>query len=126
MDNNSCYFSSGFYRVNYMEDNWLSLIKQLNDQPTSIHVINRARLIDDAFNLARAGQLNYSIPLRLTQYLEKEDDIIPWFSAMNGLNYVLDRMRRSENGYADVKVDILVKLLLIYSFVIITIDCNNY
>lgn len=93
-----------------MEDNWLSLIEQLNDLPTNIHVINRARLIDDAFNLARAGQLNYNIPLRLTEYLIKEEDIIPWFSAMNCLNYVLERMRRSENGYADVKVGIIIQL----------------
>lgn len=67
-------------------------------------MLNRAQLIDDSFNLARAGKLNLTVPLKLTGYLEKEDDVVPWYSAMNGLDYVLDRMRRSENGYADVKV----------------------
>lgn len=94
----------GFFRVNYTEKNWLSLIKQLNDSPTAIHVLNRAQLIDDSFNLARAGKLNYTIPLNLVRYLEKEDDIIPWFSALNTLSYVLDRMRRNADGYFEVKV----------------------
>ncbi|VVC40903.1 Hypothetical protein CINCED_3A018294 [Cinara cedri] len=95
--------STGFYRVNYAEDNWLSLIRQLNSSPSAIHVLNRAQLIDDSFNLARAGRLNYSIPLSLLEYLRNEDDVVPWLSAMNCLEYVVDRMRRSQNGYDDVK-----------------------
>ncbi|XP_060860636.1 aminopeptidase N-like [Metopolophium dirhodum] len=95
--------STGFYRVNYTEDNWLSLIKQLNDSPKEVHILNRAQLIDDSFSLAKAGLLNYKIPMSFTQYLEKEDDIIPWFSAMNSLNYILNRMRRCRNALPDVK-----------------------
>lgn len=105
--------SSGFYRVNYSEDNWMSLIKQLNDSPGEVHVLNRAQLIDDSFNLARAGKLNYTIPLALTQYLEKENDLVPWYSAMNGLNYILYSMRRSKSGYGNVKVDIFRYILII-------------
>lgn len=102
-------FSSGFYRVNYSVDNWMSLIKQLNNSPTEVHVLNRAQLIDDSFNLARAGKLNYTIPLTLTQYLEKENDLVPWYSAMNGLDYVLNSMRRSKSGYGNIKVGIYDK-----------------
>lgn len=95
--------STGFYRVNYTEDNWLSLIKQLNDSPKEVHVLNRAQLIDDSFSLAKAGLLNYRIPMGFTEYLKKEDDIIPWFSAMDSLNYVLNRMRRFRYALIDVK-----------------------
>ncbi|XP_050432825.1 uncharacterized protein LOC126840878 [Adelges cooleyi] len=95
--------SSGFYRVNYDADNWLALIKQLNDSPKAIHVLNRAQLIDDSFNLAIAGKLNFSVPLTLSTYLEKEDDIIPWYSAKNGFTYLLEKMRRNEQEFADLK-----------------------
>ncbi|XP_015378864.1 PREDICTED: aminopeptidase N-like [Diuraphis noxia] len=95
--------STGFYRVNYTEENWLSLIKQLNDSFEEIHVLNRAQLIDDSFNLAKAGLLNYKIPMSFTDYLQKENDIIPWFTAMNSLNFVLNRMRRFRNALVDVE-----------------------
>lgn len=94
--------------MNYTEDNWASLTKQLETSPADIDVSNRAQLIDDSFNLARAGQLNYTVPLGLTRYLDKEDDVIPWFSVMDNLNYVLDRMRQSKEGYSDVKVCLLL------------------
>lgn len=83
----------------------MALIKQLNDSHTDIHVLNRAQLIDDAFTLARAGKLDYSIPLHLTKYLTKENNTIPWYPAMNGLSFVLERMPRSDKGYTDLKVN---------------------
>ncbi|XP_050434254.1 aminopeptidase N-like [Adelges cooleyi] len=94
--------STGFYRVNYEDDNWLALIKQLHDSPEAIHVLNRAQLIDDSFNLARAGKLNYSVPFELTKYLKNENDVVPWYSVMNNYDYILDRMRRS-HVYPDIK-----------------------
>lgn len=47
---------TGYYRVNYDDDNWKLLILQLNTNHEAIHVINRAQIIDDALNLARAGK----------------------------------------------------------------------
>ncbi|XP_025208483.1 aminopeptidase N-like [Melanaphis sacchari] len=95
--------SIGLYRVNYDLDNWMALIKQLNNTPADIHVLNRAQLIDDAFNLAKSGQLDYSVPLHLSKYLRNEYNITPWYSAMNGFAYLLERMPRSDEGYADFK-----------------------
>lgn len=46
---------TGFYRVNYDNDNWNLLIQQLNSDHQVIHVINRAQIINDAMELARAG-----------------------------------------------------------------------
>ncbi|XP_050434301.1 thyrotropin-releasing hormone-degrading ectoenzyme-like [Adelges cooleyi] len=108
--------STGFYRVNYEEENWLALIEQLKNAPDVIHVLNRAHLVDDSFNLARAGRLNYTVPLELTNYLDKENDVIPWYSVMNSFNYILDRMRRSplyfefENYVSDKALIIFTKL----------------
>lgn len=107
--------SIGLYRVNYDIDNWVALIKQLNDSPSSIHVLNRAQLIDDAFNLARSGQLDYSVPLNLSKYLKNENDITPWYSAMNGFAYLLERMPRSGGEYENLKSHVSSLAGIVYS-----------
>lgn len=48
---------TGYYRVNYDDNNWILLIQQLNNNHEAIHVINRAQIIDDAMDLARAGEV---------------------------------------------------------------------
>lgn len=83
----------------------MALIRQLNDTPNDIHVLNRAQLIDDAFNLARSGRLDYSVPLHLSKYLKNENDTTPWYSAMNCFAYLLERMPRRDNGYENLKVN---------------------
>ena len=45
----------GYYRVNYDQNNWLALINQLKSDLNIIHTANRAQLLDDSFNIARAG-----------------------------------------------------------------------
>lgn len=97
----------GFYRVNYDRDNWNLLIAQLKHTPTDINVLNRAQLIDDSFNLARADKLHYSIPLQLSGYLKNEDDVLPWHSVINGYSYLLERMRRNQTEYTQLKVSII-------------------
>lgn len=96
-------------------NNWMALIKQLNESPNAIHELNRAQLIDDSFTLARAGQLNYSVPLHLSKYLKNENSTIPWYSAKNGLSYLVEHMSRSEKGYNNFKVDIHKYYLLVWS-----------
>ncbi|XP_046648039.1 aminopeptidase N-like [Daphnia pulicaria] len=81
----------GYYRVNYDQHNWHLIIQQLTEDPREISVINRAQLIDDAFNLARTGLLDYSITLNLTHYLQREVEYIPWRSAASGIKF-LDSM----------------------------------
>lgn len=49
--------SSGYYRVNYEPANWVALANQLNSSHETIHLLNRAQILDDAFNLARTGDL---------------------------------------------------------------------
>lgn len=74
---------SGYYRVNYDAELWQLLIKQLNGVDfDKIHLLNRAQLVDDSLNLARAGKIGYEIPFAVLEYLMKEEDYIPWASVI--------------------------------------------
>ncbi|KYO47776.1 thyrotropin-releasing hormone-degrading ectoenzyme [Alligator mississippiensis] len=88
---------TGYFRVNYDIRNWRLLINQLMRNHEVISVSNRAGLIDDAFNLARAGYLPQSIPLEIIRYLSEEKDFLPWHAASRAL-YPLDKLLdRTEN-----------------------------
>ncbi|XP_053387121.1 aminopeptidase N-like [Mercenaria mercenaria] len=78
----------GYYRVNYEDRNWISLINQLKSDHTVIHAINRAQIINDAWSLARSGDLNMSIAVRTTDYLNKEREWVPWSAARSQLIFV--------------------------------------
>ncbi|XP_075998651.1 aminopeptidase N-like [Genypterus blacodes] len=85
---------TGYYRVNYDLGNWERLIFQLKTEHQVIPEINRAQLMDDAFNLARAGLISTSLALRTTTYLNAETEYIPWQSALDNMHYyylMLDR-----------------------------------
>lgn len=92
---------TGFYRVNYEDTNWDRLTKYLKSPSnTSISMINRAQLIDDALNLARTGHLKYEIALEVTTYLSGETDYIPWYAAVRGFNY-LDSVLQGAKNYTN-------------------------
>uniref|UniRef100_A0A8C4DWI7 Aminopeptidase n=1 Tax=Dicentrarchus labrax TaxID=13489 RepID=A0A8C4DWI7_DICLA len=78
---------TGYYRVNYDLGNWDSLLAQLHSGHQVIPVINRAQLVDDAFNLARAQLVPTTLALRTTSYLSAETEYMPWQSALDNLNY---------------------------------------
>ncbi|XP_058118590.1 aminopeptidase N-like [Anopheles ziemanni] len=91
---------TGYYRVNYDEASWNRLVGVLNSDrfDTDLPVINRAQLVDDVANLARAGEVDYGIALSLMQYLERETEYIPWSTAYNALLH-LDRMFSGNKEY---------------------------
>lgn len=81
---------TGFFRINYDSDNWEALITELRDGDfNKIHLLNRAQLIDDSVNLAKAGQLSYNTTFNILKYLEFETDYIPWLSANNAFTHLL-------------------------------------
>ncbi|MCJ8743210.1 hypothetical protein PDJAM_G00091010 [Pangasius djambal] len=90
---------TGYFRVNYDLHNWRLLIQQLMINPTIISVGNRAGLIDDVFNLARAGYLPQSIPLQIICYLSEEDEFLPWHAASRAL-YQLDKLLDRTKDYS--------------------------
>lgn len=78
----------GYYRVHYDDDNWKALIQQLENNHTVFSTEDRSSLIDDAFNLARAGYLKYDIALGTLNYLGKETKYVPWKTALNSLGFL--------------------------------------
>lgn len=89
---------TGFYRVNYDDVLWNQIVIQLNsDKFTDIHEFNRAQLVDDILNLARANIKDYSSVFRLLEYLKKEQNFVPWASASSGLRYLQRQLLGSES-----------------------------
>ncbi|XP_052090870.1 uncharacterized protein LOC127727793 [Mytilus californianus] len=86
----------GFYRVNYDNENWLALVKQLNTDHKVIHPINRAQIINDAWNLAKSGDLDIGISLKTVEYISEELEYVPWDAASSQLSYVSNMLSRTE------------------------------
>ncbi|XP_033100895.1 aminopeptidase N-like isoform X2 [Anneissia japonica] len=89
---------SGYYRVNYDGDNWEALKSQLEANSSAFPDENQAALIDDAFNLARAGLLDQVTALGLTTFLKNELSYLPWEATLTVMGYVQDMFSRYE-GY---------------------------
>ena len=85
---------TGFYRVNYDAENWSNIKTGLwKDNFDDIHVMNRAQIVDDLFNLARAGVIEYKTAVDIIRYIKKEKNYIPWLSAINnGLTFLSQRV----------------------------------
>ena len=102
---------SGYYRVNYDEKNWNLLINQLLNDHTKIDIINRAQLIDDSFNLGRAGLIDQTLFLKITSYLVNETDPLAFQTAFIGLNYIAEMLSTHKDQY---------KLFQVYNFKLFT------
>ncbi|XP_071559240.1 aminopeptidase N-like [Temnothorax nylanderi] len=80
---------TGYYRVNYNNENWLKIARYLNSKNyTKIHVLNRAQIIDDAFHLMIANQLKISIFCELSKYLSQETNYIAWYPMIKAIEYL--------------------------------------
>ncbi|XP_041356218.1 aminopeptidase N-like [Gigantopelta aegis] len=78
----------GYYRVNYDSSNWRALLKQLNTDHEKIHPLNRAQIINDAWNLAGAGMLPMETAFQTVDYLHKEMNYFARIAAVNQLEHV--------------------------------------
>ncbi|NXT16033.1 AMPN Aminopeptidase, partial [Prunella fulvescens] len=87
---------TGYFRVNYNQENWDQLLKQLDTNHTVFPVINRAQIIDDAFNLARAKYISVTLALNTTRFLGQETEYMPWQAALSNLQYFQQMFDRSE------------------------------
>lgn len=89
---------TSFYRVNYDEDNWNKIKDVLmSDDREKIHVLNRAQVVDDLFNLARGGVVKYSQAIDIVRYLKNETHYIPWLAAINqNLGYLAQRVKTDD------------------------------
>lgn len=75
-------------RVNYDFESWARITDELRSNVSTINRVNRAQIVDDALNLAKAGILDYETALAQTYHFDMEMDFIPWSAAMNALSYL--------------------------------------
>ncbi|XP_006885282.1 PREDICTED: aminopeptidase N [Elephantulus edwardii] len=87
---------TGYFRVNYDNNNWVKIQNQLQNNPQVIPVINRAQIIQDAFNLASAQIVPVTLALNNTLFLIKETEYMPWNAALDSLSYFKLMFDRSE------------------------------
>ncbi|XP_065305334.1 uncharacterized protein [Dermacentor albipictus] len=78
----------GYYRVNYDPRNWNLITMELNTYHTNIDVINRARIIDDVFELADLGIVPYGTALHASEYLRREKETLPWTTVLKRWEYL--------------------------------------
>lgn len=87
-----------FYRVNYDAENWKNIgVALRKENHDGIHVLNRAQIVDDLFNLARGGVVKYTMVLDTVDYLVNETHYIPWQSALTGLNWISRRFSTEDD-----------------------------
>ncbi|KAK3789885.1 hypothetical protein RRG08_060438 [Elysia crispata] len=86
----------GFYRVNYDAKGWEKLSRQLDVNHTVFSVSDRIGLMDDAFSLARAGLLNYSVALGMAKYMSQETDYFVWETVLPHLGFLYKRLLLEE------------------------------
>ncbi|XP_031619288.1 membrane alanyl aminopeptidase-like [Contarinia nasturtii] len=101
---------TGYYRVNYDDFTWTKIDKVLYDSHTSVHILNRAQIVDDALSLSRGHQLNYEQSLHTVQYLQKETDYIPWVSALNNFKFILARFQKDDSSFENFVLGLLTKV----------------
>ncbi|KAH8409851.1 hypothetical protein KR222_009893, partial [Zaprionus bogoriensis] len=115
----------GYYRVNYELSIWNQIIQELLTDLTRFEIADRAHLLNDAFALADASQLSYTVPLEMTGYLADERDFVPWYVAAAKLQSL-----RNTLMYTDSYVPYLsyARTLLtnVYNDVGWTVDADNH
>ncbi|XGW01548.1 hypothetical protein V3C99_014011 [Haemonchus contortus] len=88
--------SLGFYRVNYDDEGWAEIARQLELDHTKYSPSARARFISDALALAEAGMLPYETAFAVISYLPKETDYLPWSVAVTALDNFYNRLSDSD------------------------------
>lgn len=82
-----------------------ALVTNIND----FSVSDRGHLLNDAFSLAEATQLDYRIALDLTTYLANEDTYVPWSVAASKLGGLKNYLYYTEL-YSKFKVKFFLNL----------------
>ncbi|CAF0817363.1 unnamed protein product [Adineta steineri] len=88
----------GFFRTNYDRENWKRLIQQLKTDHQKFSVIERAGLVDDALNLARANILPTSLVFELLEYSHFEQSYVVWERILSNLQYIEEMIAASSEG----------------------------
>ncbi|KHN87439.1 Aminopeptidase N [Toxocara canis] len=90
--------SHGYYRVVYDEETWNDITDLLLRSYEELPVSTRLKLLDDAFVLSEYGRIPYSIPLRMSQYLREEHEVMPFLTFFARYEYIHQRLFRHPNA----------------------------
>lgn len=115
----------GYYRVNYEESIWNQIIQDLITNPSNFDIADRAHLLNDAFALADASQLSYTVPLEMSAYLAQEQDFVPWYVAATKLE-ALKKSLMFSDSYVPYLSYARTLLTNAYSTVGWTVDADNH
>lgn len=105
---------TSFYRVNYDNNLWKMITRQLKENSLKIHAFNRAQLIDDSFHLARANLIDYDIFFEILVYLENETSYVPWES-FNRAYPLLNRWLQGTNIFPKFQAFVQKKIGKLFS-----------
>ncbi|KAH8298714.1 hypothetical protein KR018_007892 [Drosophila ironensis] len=112
---------SNYQRVLYDETLMRNLQVALSaTNHSGIPVENRAQIIDDFFNFARVGYLDYADVFAFLEYLSWEMDYVPWYAFFENLQLVAKRLTREQltdfrNYLGDVTAAVFDKLGVVWS-----------
>ncbi|XP_068631137.1 membrane alanyl aminopeptidase-like [Battus philenor] len=103
----------GYYRVSYDLDLWDRIIEALEDpeRREEIHPLNRAALIDDALNLARASKLGYDVALRLVLTMEHETEYAVWKAFVRNMDFLRKHLMALVDDNDDYEEDIYERMI---------------
>ncbi|XP_017023784.1 aminopeptidase N-like [Drosophila kikkawai] len=86
-------------KINYDAQNWKLLINTLTTgRYESIHLINRAQLINDVLSFAWTGDQDYETALKVVAYLPRERELLPWKAAFSNIRLINRIVRRTAQG----------------------------
>ncbi|KAJ8948940.1 hypothetical protein NQ314_008319, partial [Rhamnusium bicolor] len=84
---------TGYYRVNYDDALWDHINHALlKDDYDGIIDLNRAQIVDDLFNIARANHIKYSKVFSTINFLANDTSYYSWYAAFAGYNFLLRRV----------------------------------
>jgi aminopeptidase N len=71
---------TGYYRVNYHQDNWADIATVLRTNRDLIHPLNRAQIICDVLALAATGHVDMEVRDDVLSYQDTETDFAPLYA----------------------------------------------
>ncbi|KAI5638670.1 membrane alanyl aminopeptidase [Phthorimaea operculella] len=103
----------GYYRVEYDADLMERIIECLEDPDcrNSIHPLNRATLVDDFLNFARAGRLDYDWALKLVLTMEHETEYAPWKAFIRNMDFIRKRLQALIEDDDDLDQEIYTRMI---------------
>lgn len=84
----------GPYKIMYDLHNWQLIVRALQNNASCIPHLNRAQLLDDAYDHNKEGRLVVNIVFDLVTYLRNETDLLVWSRGRR----IVDFMRHNVRG----------------------------